>query len=187
MYARLDELKSELNIAVDTNDAILRDALKWASDYVDRVTHRQFSAEVATRYYDSRAIDPNDRALLIVDEDLLGIGTLTNGDASHTVLPGSAYVLWDRNDSPYWGIRLKSGYSWTFDTDEVVTIVGTWGYSTTPPDLVKGWTLRLATWRYKARTQDPTTTVFAESVQTSKPPPFVDDVIAGLEPVTKVV
>lgn len=181
MYARLDELKSELGISVDTHDTQLRDALKWATDLIDGHCRRSFVAETATRYYERSAIDPNDSALLVVDGDLLTVATLTNGDSAHTVLASSTYALWPRNDSPHWGIRLKSSYSWEVDTDEVISVAGTWGYSATVPDLVKGCCLRLAAWRYKSRNQDPTTTVFAERVETSRPPPFVDDVLETLD------
>ena len=59
--------------AVD--DSVIDDILEAASRYIDSQCHRAFYPRTETRSYDV----PNGRKL-IVDDDLLAITTLTNGD-----------------------------------------------------------------------------------------------------------
>src|SRR5512139_67933 len=149
-YARLSELKIDLGIAYDvtTDDVLLQAYLDEATTAIETYTGRTFEAETDTRYFEDEAIDGH---TLYVDRDLLTVTTLTNGDDSATVIPSTEYWLVDRNESPpYYGIRLKSDstYTWEFDTDCWVSVLGTWGYSATPPADVKRACKRLAMYYY---------------------------------------
>ncbi len=93
-----------------------------------------------------------------MDRDLLTITTLTNGDDASTVIPNTEYWLTDANGGrnygpPYHGIRLKvdSTYSWEFDTDYWVSVLGTWGYSTTAPNDIVHACIRLAAYYYRQK------------------------------------
>jgi len=155
-YARLTEVKMDLGIDADStaDDVLLQAYLDEATKAIDTYTRRTFEAETDTRYYERHALDDSG-FILEVDRDLLTITTLTNGDSSGTNIPNTEYWLVDADGGrnlgpPYHGIRLKidSTYSWEFDTDYWVTVIGTWGYSTTPPrDIVRACK-RLAMYYY---------------------------------------
>ncbi len=73
--------------------------------------------------------------------------TLTDdGTGTHTIVCGGTPIankdfwLMPRNmGPPYHQIKLKSdtGIYWDWDTDYWVSVTGTWGYSTTPPDDIR--------------------------------------------------
>ena len=139
-YATLAEYKQFIasrglagTVGTDTSDdAAIEFLLVGASRYIDQQTGRHFFPIVKTRYFDVPdwgAIDPR---VLRVDDDLLEILTLTNGDS--TVIPSTEYSLRPKNDSPHYGIRLvdNSTYAWASDgagdTHDVIAVLGVWGY-----------------------------------------------------------
>lgn len=150
-YAGVEEAKLYLGIGstTTTDDNLLRDLLERASKRIDDYTGRVFEASTETRYFDSDAYDANSK-LLWVDKDLLTITTLTNGDDDGTTIPSTEYWLWPRNETPYYAIRLKadSSYTWEWDTDGWVSVLGTWGFSTTPPDDIVHATIRFVAYYY---------------------------------------
>ena len=110
-----------------TDDAVISDILDAASRFVDSKTGRTFYPRIETRSFDI----PGGRELL-VDDDLLSVITLTNGD--DTTIASTEYNLFPKNDSPHSGLKLKSTSSeyWQLDTnggDEwVIDIHGEWAY-----------------------------------------------------------
>jgi hypothetical protein len=133
-YASLSEFKGFVTsrggtaIPTDTaDDATLELLLTAASRYLDEKTTRHYYPIIETRYYDV----PDD-GILRLDEDLLEVITLTNGD--NTTVSSSNYILMDVNATPYWGIKLKgsSGLSWqansSGDIEGVISLLGVWGY-----------------------------------------------------------
>ena len=182
-YATLTDLKARLDITVSTWDTVLQDALDWAQKWVDVYCGgRTFEAGTFTKYYDSDAQDPDDGQLLVVDDDLLTVTGLLNGDDDATILGSATYNLWPRNTSPKWGIRLKSDYAWEWDEDCFVAVTGTWGYTATPDGLVQGVTLRLAEWQYRNKDLIETTTPYSESIVLKKPMSFPSEVETDLRP-----
>jgi len=149
-YLTLNELKTYLGITQDDDDSMLQDAIDDAVSYIERETHRVFEAATLTKYYGRSALDPCDSHLLHLDDDLLTITTLTNGDASSTAITSADYTLLPRNSTPYHQILLKTNGSsyWQFDTDYWVSVAGTWGYSTTPPGDIKRAVTVLAAYYY---------------------------------------
>jgi len=137
-YATLAEVKAYINTS-STNagdDAVIEDMIEMASRMIDAETHRTFYARSETRYFDYTS----ERGLML-DDDLLTITTLTNGDSA--VITTADYKLFPLNLSQKSEVRLKQSSSIYWDTDTysntegVISIAGTWGYSATAPDNIK--------------------------------------------------
>jgi hypothetical protein len=187
MYARLSEFKAYkgLSASETTDDRLLESFLASATKAISTYCGRTFEARTQTRYFESDALDPFDRSLLWVDDDLLTVTGLTNGDSAATAITSSYYWLWPRNGGCFYGIRLKSTATsgWQFDTDYFVTVTGTWGYSATPPDDVTQACLRWTAFLYDqkdAPTYD--TTAFPASGVISIPAGIPADVQKLLNP-----
>lgn len=187
-YARLGELKTYQGLAVTetADDTLLQTLLNRATTAIENHTGRKFEAVTATRYFEDEALD-DDGVTLWMDEDLLTITTLTNGDDSATeITPATEYWLIDRNAGPpYYGIRLKSGsdYSWDWGTDGWVSVLGTWAYSATPPGDITQACIRWASYLYDqkdAAIYD--VTVFPESGIVTVPQGIPLDVKLLLDP-----
>lgn len=126
----LDLLKAESTDALD--DTVIDVLITEASRWIDHYTGRRFYSSTETHYF-----DVPDGRLLLLDDDLISVTTLTNGDT--TVLTTADYMLLPYNVTPYYGIRLKesSSYIWEVDSnnnrERVITIAGAWGYTATCP------------------------------------------------------
>jgi hypothetical protein len=128
-YATLDGYKGFADIdSTDTDDdAAIEKIIEGVSRYIDLKTQRRFYALTDTRFYDR----PSGRELEL-DDDLLTITTLSNGDG--VAIASSDYNLIPRNDPPYRAIRLTetSTIFWTLDdegnSEFVIDVAGTWGY-----------------------------------------------------------
>lgn len=129
-YITLDEFKdygiSRASNDID-DDAVIEKIINAVSRYIDDKAARTFYPRVETRYY-SVTDDPQ----LDLDDDLLAVITLTNGDT--TVITSTYYNLLPRNAYPKYAIRLKanSGYYWEVDSNAegeyVISVDGIWGY-----------------------------------------------------------
>jgi hypothetical protein len=134
-YVTVDEFKqyitaSGVPIATDTtDDAVIDLILDSASRLIDAECNRTFYPRIETHYFS--VPDPNDNELML-DDDLLAITTLTNGDA--TAVSSSDYNLLPRNLYPKYSVSLlgSSSVYWEWDSegnDEfVISILGMWGY-----------------------------------------------------------
>lgn len=134
-YCTLAELRARAGITATldtTDDTTMEAVIESVSRAIDNYTRRTFYARTETRLFDV----PTGRELML-DDDLLTVSTLTNGDTT-TVTSGD-YQLLPLNTTPKYAIRLKqsSSVSWQSDTngnDEgVISIAGTWGYTSTTP------------------------------------------------------
>jgi hypothetical protein len=140
-YATLAEYKAYRvargqTATVDATDDIQIDnILNAASRWIDKFTARYFYPYYKTRYYDI----PDSRRLWL-DDDLLAITSLTNGDS--TVISSSDYLSEDYNATPYFSLKLKSNVdtTWEWDSDngheKVIQVAGTWGYH---DDYARAW------------------------------------------------
>lgn len=152
-------VKTYLGITNTTDDTLLDGLLASAQVIIDRLTGRHFEASTQTRYFDSHSLDHDDPFLLLLDDDLLSVTTLLNGDTATTTISSSDYWLWPRNNAaaalpePYWGLKMKNGVStsWQFDTDGMVSVLGSWGWSTAAPDDIVQITKRLTAWLYRQK------------------------------------
>jgi len=154
-YVEVTELRDYLDISITTDDPLLGMAIGAAQSYIESQTNRIFEAETDTRYYDRSALDRCDSRLLnLFNDDLLTVTTLTNGDSDGTAIASTKYWLVPRNEGPpYHGVLLKTDIAdyWTWDTDYWVSIAGTWGYSTTPPDDIRRATIALAAYLFRSK------------------------------------
>jgi hypothetical protein len=158
-WATASELKTYLGISGSGDDSLLTTLLAQAQAFLEQVIGRKFEASTnTTRTFDAVRDVVDDQgwgwgALLVLDHDLCSINSVTNGDS--TVVSSSDYVTEPRNDTPYWGIRLKRSATaaWTYsDTPEnAISISGKWAYSATCPDDVKRAVLDLAAYHYRRR------------------------------------
>lgn len=133
-YATLQEALDYAGIkSTDaTDDTVLEDLIESASRFIDTETLRTFYARTETRSYDV----PTGRTLKL-DDDLISITTLTNGD--NTVLTTSDYFLVPANDSPKYAITLKQSSTkiWALDSnsnsEQVIDVLGSWGWASSVP------------------------------------------------------
>jgi hypothetical protein len=131
------------------DDTAMQVFITEAQAFIERHTERRFEASTETRYFTAEGIPFNQPQTLFVDDDLLTVATLTNGDA--TVISSGDYYLYPFNVSPKYAIQLKSTKTWAFSTDGRIAVAGTWGYSATAGDDVKGMTKRVAWWIQQKR------------------------------------
>lgn len=137
-YATLAEYKAFVtargqSITTDTaDDAVIERLLKAASRYLDNATGRFYYPYIQTRYFSLPDEEEEDGRSLEMDEDLLEVITLLNGDG--TTIPSTEYTLRPRNITPYSYLRLNdsSTYVWTADSSgstlDVISITGIWGF-----------------------------------------------------------
>jgi len=147
-YVTLTEVKDYLGISGNSNDALLRDMISAAEAAIEAHTHRRFEAHTETHYF---TLDDVEGQVLWLDDDLLTVTTLSNGDASATEITSSYYWLLPRNASRYYQIKLYSTKSWTEDTDCEISVAGTWGWSATAPEDIKQATKRLVAYTYRGK------------------------------------
>lgn len=110
-----------------TEDAFVEKIIAAVSRYIDRDTRRVFYPRIETRYFDV----PESRTLML-DDDLLELTTLTNGD--DVAITNTDYIIESRNYYPKWGIKLKetTGIIWETDSNansgQVIDVLGVWGH-----------------------------------------------------------
>ena len=155
-YISVDDLRAYLKITGGEDDMLLTALIARAERIWESpiMSGRSFEArEDSTRYFDSVADVTG--LTLFIDKDLCAITSITNGDDD--VLTTAEYVTQPRNDTPYYSIKLKSSYSLRWEDDDngdsenAITIVGRWSYSTKPSDEVKHAILRFSAWLYRQK------------------------------------
>lgn len=128
-YTTLAAVKSLLNIAsIDTgDDGVINDLITQTSRYIDDKTGRRFYPSVETHKFNT----PDDRELWL-DDDLLSLTTLTNGDGD--TIASTEYILQPANAYPKYAVRLKQVTNEYFETDDegdseqVISVLGWWGF-----------------------------------------------------------
>jgi hypothetical protein len=131
------------------DDAALQVFIDEAQAFIENATERRFEASTETRYFTSEAIPFNQPYTLFVGDDLLTVTTLTNGDGN--AISDTNYWLYPYNQTPKYAVQLKTTTSWTFSDNGRVSVAGTWGYSATASNNVKGMTKRVAWWVQQKR------------------------------------
>ena len=175
------------DIMTREDDALLETLIEAASRAIDTYCGRRFYAETKTRYFEMDAVEGD---YLYLDDDLLTITTLTNGDSSGSTIANTEYWLWPRNETPYHAIRLEanSTYSWECDTDYMISVAGTWGWASTTPDNIKHACIRYAGYLYHqkdANTFD--VSVFPDSGVITVPQGIPRDVKLLIDPYRRYV
>ena len=143
----LTSIRTQLEIAgtLTRDDAFLDDQIDKASAWIfDHARERTFVPYLDTREFRHDAltgpaisrrgyIAPK----LMVDEDLLAVRSIANGDADASTI--NAYNLLPLNSYPKDKVELTSasGSAWNFASyDSAVSITGLWGYH---PDYTRAW------------------------------------------------
>ena len=152
-YCSTGDVKAYLGIAEATDDTLITALVARAQAAIDRYCNRTFEAAGNT----TRTFDASGHHIigstLYLDRDLCAINSITNGDGA-TVAPAK-YVTLPRNDTPYYGISLKtnSGVIWNYvdDWEGAIEISGKWAYSeNAPADIVQA-AVRLAAFYYRQK------------------------------------
>jgi hypothetical protein len=143
-YATLVEMKRYLGTDETTDDALLTKLLAWSSRFIDIWKGRRFDVRFETRYFDrpsgnrsafgvfdSSLLTGSAGSALRLDNDLLEISSLINGDGDEIL--SSAFTLEPANMYPKRRIRLKSAADyWSGDSygdyEQVISVSGWWGY-----------------------------------------------------------
>lgn len=124
-----------LKLTTDTDDALLLSFIRSLSAALTSNANRRFVPIITTYTYDiPRRWNLNPISTiprLDLDDDLLEVLTLTNGDG--TVLASNQYSLYPLNDSVKNQVALKfsSGLAWQTnvgDEEGVISINGVWAY-----------------------------------------------------------
>lgn len=150
-YTDVEALKAYLGIDGSEDDALLDSLIGRAQAAIETYCGRKFEASASTtKYYDVTG-----SRTLFLDDDLLTLTTLTNGDDEE--IASTEYQLLPLNETPKYAIRLKQGstYNWESDsegnTEGVIEVTGTWGWSTAAPNDIIHATVRLAGYFYKQK------------------------------------
>ncbi len=153
-YVTLDEFKAYAVIDDEDidgdDDGVLEDLIESASRFIDAMTGRTFYAVTDTKYFSV----PSGRELRLND-DLLTITTLTNGD--EVVVDSDEYNLLPKNEFPAYAIKLKgsSTIRWAPDSNAdvefVISVLGTWGWAATAPNDIKEACLEIVKNYYNKR------------------------------------
>jgi hypothetical protein len=139
-YATLLELKNYMSprglsgasITTDTNDdSIMEVMLQGISRWIDDQTHRTFYPRQEIRYFDLSS-EQTSAEILFLDDDLLSIDSMTNGDSS--VITNTQYVLYPKNAYPKQWVKLlgSSSVMWKAssagDNESAISLTGLWGF-----------------------------------------------------------
>lgn len=154
-YATLYQVRQYLSMPNETvkDNSLLESLVKSTCAAIDKYSRRFFDVKRETRLFDYPAkpldifgvynVPPTSvysigtairtrRISLKVDEHLLSVLTLTNGDG--TVIAPDDFLLYPANYYPKNKIKLKnsSDVAWNYpssgDTDQVIDVDGLWGY-----------------------------------------------------------
>lgn len=151
-YCTLEQVKELAGIETSDDDTLLAELITRASAMVDSYTRRQFAERTETRYYTPNTDTTGQ--ILYLDDDLLSITTLLNGDDAEISAEG--YTLLPLNFTPKNRVKLKSNYSWVWaveDSEGALSVTGQWGYcfaANCPADIVHV-TTRLSVWLYRQK------------------------------------
>ncbi len=142
-YATLTQLKAYLNQTPSGVDNLLLDFLDQASRFIEHQKGRRFDVRQETRLFDIPGLatrtplgyypgirqESGSQRVLNLDEDLLSLETLTNGDG--TVISASQYVLEPANLYPKKSVRLTDTV-WSMPstgiTRQAISVTGHWGF-----------------------------------------------------------
>lgn len=181
-YCTIANVKMALDITGNQYDTQLTRIVTAVSRWIDEkceIVDKGFAQDTdATRYFDPQHVDGKS---LWIDMPLLTVTTLTNGDG--TVISSSDYRLWPYNSTIKREIRLKSSVDWIFDADELISVEGKWGYSTSIPSPVSEAAIIMSAWlhkRYLAGLADASASIELGQLIYSKPAP--EQAISLLQP-----
>jgi hypothetical protein len=133
-YATLTDYKNNKDIQSSNvdDDSVIEQLIEGASRFIDEKTAKTFYPRIQTRYQSVPEYGLEDADELWLDDSLLEVITLTNGNG--VVVSANDYYPKPRNDFPKYAICLKDSASiaWTVDAagnDEyVIAVNALWGF-----------------------------------------------------------
>ncbi len=179
------EIRDLTDIDSGVEDVLLKALIANAEKHIETQTDRQFTAAAATRYYDPTDPEVVNGPYLYLDEDLVSVTTLINGDAD-TLTAATEYILQPVNTGPpYHEVKLitSGGIMWTFDDDPeiAISLLGSWGYQATVPVDIKYACQLLSIYYYRSRqaTPDQDRQIMADGIviAPAQVPSMVNDLI----------
>lgn len=124
--ATLHQLRQRLGLAASetADDARLLAALQAAASQIERAVGRSFCPRLAAIQH---SVNPKHATELLLDDDLLELTSLTNGDASAISLND---VVTLPAEGPIAVLRLTGGESFVWDDTPLraITVTGQWGW-----------------------------------------------------------
>ncbi len=164
-------------------DGLIQDCINRAESAIDSYTRRNFAGTTGTAYYSRYFQDRVRDQAFYLDQDLISLTSLTNGDGQ--AIPVGSVWLEPRNvGPPYRMLRLHSAYVYVWSTDADVIVSGTWGYSATAPEDIQQAAVRYASWLYRQKDIGgvPESSGFPEAGESQFPRGIPDDVRYLLAP-----
>jgi len=161
----LTAVKLQLDIANTSDDTLLSTYVTQASQMIETYTKRTFNAANGTLTFDIAPPYIYGRKLFF-REDVLGVYELRNGNG--TVITADQYRFLPLNNTPLYGLELlpsaSVNWAWTPAGDwmSAITLAGTLGYSTTPPQDVQLAATKLAAFLYQSRDNEGDNVRFAD-------------------------
>ena len=156
-YTTTAKVKTYMGVSSSSDDTLIGDLVDAATSFIDAFTHRSFAvSSTSTKKFDAVA-NVDGRNLLFSDGlEAAAITSVTNGDST-SLSVNTDYVYLPRNSAPYYGLRMlsSSSNSWEYDSngnpENAISIVANWGYSTSAPDDIKQACIRLSAFLYRQR------------------------------------
>lgn len=114
------------------DDAVIDSIINSVSRFIEGYTGRRFFPVIETHLFDIPDFTNPERDQIYLDDDLLSLTTLTNGDA--TVITSADYLLKPANKTPYWAVKIRnmSNVTWEPDSngsgEQALSVNGLWGY-----------------------------------------------------------
>lgn len=130
---RANFLNWQRSTAIDTvDDAVIDQIIEQTSRLIDYVTGRKFYPQYKTNVYDIPSLNDFERDTLYLNDTLLSLTSLANGDG--TTISAPNYILKDAGKTPYWAIKLRDTSTVTWQSnasgsaEQVLGVAGVWGW-----------------------------------------------------------
>ena len=136
-YATLNELKTYLNISVYDDDMLLLRLLEAATQTIDSLTQRRFTA-----FEETRIVTSVHQQYVFLNDDIVQLLEVT--DRNNNVIDVNTI------DIPVYPTRYLKRLNATFPRDGV-KVKAQWGFSFAPPHDIKQVCIRLAAYLYRQK------------------------------------
>jgi hypothetical protein len=127
--ATLEQLQAHLGLTAGVDEARLLHALTAATIQIERYAGRRFLPHLEQRTQD---VDPRQPDTLLLDDDLLRLDSVTDGDGS--AIDISDVLTIPDDDRPIYMLKLRDGRAFVWETlpNDAVTVGGLWGWHDHP-------------------------------------------------------